>query len=286
MNPQPEGFFNSGLLFKTSILTITLSTAYFYQPYKKFNFFKPPAVSVAYSTVAAKPKILPPPKKAHQKTIYLTFDDGPNSGTKKVMDILEAEKVPATLFLVGEHVFDSKTQNDLFDSLRTNSLFEIANHSFSHACNNKFSWFYNRPDTVLKDFARCADSLRLKSNIVRTPGRNIWRTANISATDLAASTAAADSLKQNGFTAVGWDLEWHFDNTHKLVQSDSTMKAEIDSAFARNRTHTKDALVLLAHDRCFATASDSGQLHRMIMQLKAEGIYKFETVSAYPALKN
>src|SRR5262245_3191301 len=43
------------------------------------------------------------PKKKKKK-IYLTFDDGPNKGTRNVLDIVQQEDVPVTFFIVGQHV--------------------------------------------------------------------------------------------------------------------------------------------------------------------------------------
>ena len=38
-------------------------------------------------------------------TVYLTFDDGPNpSTTPALLDVLSAERVPATFFLIDEHI--------------------------------------------------------------------------------------------------------------------------------------------------------------------------------------
>ena len=39
------------------------------------------------------------------RTAYLTFDDGPNpTATARILDVLAAERVPATFFMVGAHV--------------------------------------------------------------------------------------------------------------------------------------------------------------------------------------
>jgi peptidoglycan/xylan/chitin deacetylase (PgdA/CDA1 family) len=39
------------------------------------------------------------------RTLYLTFDDGPNArATPAILDILARQRVPATFFMVGEHV--------------------------------------------------------------------------------------------------------------------------------------------------------------------------------------
>jgi len=229
----------------------------------------------------AKAKPVQALQKKKKKTIYLTFDDGPNKGTKKLLQILEQEKIPVTMFLVGEHVYGSREQSAIYDSLQNNVYFELANHSYTHANGNRYQQFYSDPDSVVTDFSRCADSLKLSSHIIRTPGRNTWRTASISSTDIKSTAAAADSLFSKGFTAVGWDLEWHFTNDQHLVQSDSLMHSQVDSVFAGNKTKTAGKLVLLAHDRAFYNSNDSASLHRFIIRLKQKNEYEFETVSKY-----
>ncbi|HYG49291.1 MAG TPA: polysaccharide deacetylase family protein, partial [Flavobacteriales bacterium] len=53
-----------------------------------------------------------------KKKLYITFDDGPNKGTRNVLDIVQDEGVPVSFFIVGEHVFASPTQARLWDSLK------------------------------------------------------------------------------------------------------------------------------------------------------------------------
>jgi peptidoglycan-N-acetylglucosamine deacetylase len=281
MDADPEGYFNSSMLFKATILTISFTSIYFYrqgQPF--FRMDKP----MAKHDTLAKVDNSKPAAKKKKKTIYLTFDDGPCKGSKTVFAILKQEQIPATLFLIGEHVYGSKEQLAIYDSLKESSLIEIANHSYTHAFENKFYKFYSKPDSATVDFKRCADSLHFTSNIIRTPGRNIWRTANINSTDLKASIAAADSLQSEGFIAVGWDVEWHFDDMQRLIENDSEMVRNIDSVFSRSETKTKNHLVLLTHDRTFAKPEDSAKLHRFIAALKAKNEYDFEMVSEYPGL--
>jgi peptidoglycan-N-acetylglucosamine deacetylase len=220
-----------------------------------------------------------------RKTIYLTFDDGPNKGTNNLLHIIEEEQIPVTLFVVGEHVNGSKAQSEDFEVAKHNKLFEIDNHSFTHA-NNKFVKFYTYPINVVNDFTKCEDSLQLTNKIVRTPGRNIWRTKTINFTDVTSSINAADSVYQNGFTEVGWDMEWHFDNQLHLQKSGEDMANFIDSVFAKGGTRTPDHLVFLAHDQTFIDAKDSTSLHQFIQKLKATQAYDFEVISKYPNLKN
>lgn len=266
------------------LITITF-TAVAFTACHSFSAAPPLSADTLYAsspgisyTPAAKPAV-----KKKKKTIYLTFDDGPNKGTAKLKDIIESEEVPVTLFVIGEHVYGSKAQSALYDSVVASKWFEIANHSYTHAFRNKFGTFYAVPDSAVKDFMRCADSLGLKANIIRTPGRNIWRTSHISSTDIESSTATADSL-QKKFTIVGWDLEWRFDQQLKLKCSDDELLQQIDSLMEHGRTKTPGHLVLLAHDQVYADSMDSFSLRRLIKKLKASDKYDFETVSRYPDL--
>ena len=275
MPTENDGRFQSATLLKYSLVTVLFCTVNVYQI--KTNDTSP---TLARASLQKASTVILPKKtvKKNKKTIYLSFDDGPNAGTEKLMKILKQEKVPATLFIIGKHVNGSKAQKAIYDSLLLSEEIELANHSFTHA-HNAYSKFYANADSVVTDFRKCADSFKLKNNIARTPGRNIWRTAKINCTDLKRSTAAADSLYKDGFKLIGWDLEWHFTNDQHLIQSDSLMITQIEEAFSKERSKTKNMLVLLAHDRSFLSAGDSGTLHQFIKKLKASNDYEFEQIS-------
>ncbi len=284
MDPDPGGTYTTSAFFKTTVLTVAFSSIYFYKTGNQHILFKPAQIQVTDTvavTVVIKEKL---PVKKKKKNIYMTFDDGPNKGTRNVKRIIEEEQVPATLFVIGQHVFGTKWQTTLFDSLDANSLFEIANHSYTHAFQNKYAAFYELPDSVVKDFKRCADSLHLTSNIIRTPGRNVWRTDSLCKTDLKSTIVAADSLYKKGYRAMGWDLEWHFNSEQRLVQTTDEMLDEIYCAFENNGTQMNGELVLLAHDQVFANTDDSSSLHQFIIQLKKRDEYNFEAVSKYPGV--
>ncbi len=268
---------------KTTLVTVVFTACHYYETdttakVSSVKLLKPDTAAVKVINAGA-------PKKK-KKTIYLTFDDGPNKGTKNMMHIVQEEEIPVTLFIVGEHVYGSKEQAAIFDSLINCNLFEIANHSFTHAFKNKFAKFYQVPDSAVKDFIRCADSLQLSAKIIRTPGRNIWRTELIKSTDIKSSTETADSLYANGFTITGWDLEWHFDDKLQLKNTSDEMVLQVDSMFTNVKTKTLDHLILLAHDQVYADAGDSAELHQFIIKLKAKKEYNFEVVSKYPDIKN
>ena len=227
------------------------------------------------------------PVKKKKKKIYLTFDDGPNKGTRNVLDIVKDEKIPVTFFIVGEHVYASLNQNITWDSLQKAEGIEICNHSYTHASHNHFEKFYESPDSVVSDFQRASDSLDLKNNIVRTPGRNAWRIDSLQFTDLKKSKAAVDSLQKAGFIVMGWDLEWHYDQKELTVKNsaDELLK-QIDSVFNNKKTKSPEHLVLLAHAQVYGKTKDSSELRQLIQKLKLKDEYELSIASGYPGASN
>jgi peptidoglycan/xylan/chitin deacetylase (PgdA/CDA1 family) len=244
-------------------------------------------ISHASTQVSSQQPAEPPkkkPVKKKKKKIYLTFDDGPNKGTPKVLHIIEEEKVPASFFLVGEHAEGSPTQRATFDSLEAEDV-DLCNHSYSHA-HNRYEAFYSDPEEVVNDFKRCRDSLKFNNDIARTPGRNCWRIDSLQYTDLKRSKAAVDSLQQAGFTLIGWDLEWHYDpKTFTVSNSADELITQIDSVFEHNKTRTISHLVLLAHDQVYTKPEDSAELHMLVKKLKDNLSYELAPISEYPGVK-
>jgi peptidoglycan/xylan/chitin deacetylase (PgdA/CDA1 family) len=65
----------------------------------------------------------------NEKEVALTFDDGPNpTATARVLDVLAAENVPATFFLLGRHV----EQWPELARRVTESGHGLGNHGFHH----------------------------------------------------------------------------------------------------------------------------------------------------------
>lgn len=64
-----------------------------------------------------------------QKTVYLTFDDGPVPiYTPWVLDVLDTYKVPATFFCVGEN---AQTYPDIFSEIQKRGH-AIGSHTYNH----------------------------------------------------------------------------------------------------------------------------------------------------------
>lgn len=63
-----------------------------------------------------------------KKVIALTFDDGPNYNTNRLIDVLNEYNVKATFFVLGSRAFD----NEEIIRKMSDSGMEIGNHTFNH----------------------------------------------------------------------------------------------------------------------------------------------------------
>jgi peptidoglycan/xylan/chitin deacetylase (PgdA/CDA1 family) len=229
------------------------------------------------------------------KKIYLTFDDGPLGGTLKVLTAVKQENIPASFFIVGQHVVDSPGQTKLWKQMKADNSIELCNHSFSHA-NNKYCKFYKDPGKVVKDIMKNNEQLGLNNAVVRMPGRNAWRIGNINRTDVPESKAAIDAVQKAGFDVLGWDLEWK-ENTESQPLSPplfleslpdvSILLKRIKDTFKSGSKNlvTPGHLVLLTHDQFFKTDEDIGQLIYLFRALKNNADYELAFASTYPGLK-
>ncbi len=98
-------------------------------------------------------------KKTSEKSIYLTFDDGPTEGvTNNVIKILNDFNVNATFFCTGENI---KNNPELFQMIKENGNV-VGNHSYSHLNGWKHS---------LNDYVNDVEKANeyIQNNIFRPP---------------------------------------------------------------------------------------------------------------------
>ena len=216
------------------------------------------------------------------KTVYLTFDDGPLNGTQAIIEILNKEQLPATMFMVGHNMEFSTAMKANFDLASKDKLLEIGNHSFSHA-NNHYKEYYDNPQGVLQDFDKNQQLLKFVDKDGRMPGRNTWRVADRKKDDAAANgSQAANLLQKAGYSIFGWDLEWQHQSNGTPIQTVQQMFQEIEKAIADpKKCFTPYHFVLLSHDEMFQKPWEESELKQLVELLKAKG-YKFDHIDNYP----
>jgi|GEM_PF-204960 len=220
-----------------------------------------------------------------KKYIYLTFDDGPQNGTVACFNLCRQLGVKATFFMVGLHTQRKSDGKTIVRNIRDaypQTL--LANHSYSHAY-DKYHYFYEHPAESQNDFYSSQQLLNVPYKIIRLPGNSAWvRQNEVKCSKLV--RPVTELLDSAGYNVIGWDVEWSFNHkTANPVQSPEKMAALVDSALAKNNTHTKNHVVILSHDRMFRNPNYTDSLAKFITLLKQNGNYIFETVDHYPGLK-
>jgi peptidoglycan-N-acetylglucosamine deacetylase len=217
-----------------------------------------------------------------KKKIYLTFDDGPNVGTRIVIDALKEAKIPATFYMIGLHRYGSPVQAALWKEVNTYPFFEVTNHSFTHAYRNNFAKFYADVPGATNDFTRNQDSLQFNNTIIRAPGSNVWRLKGTYIDHkFQQRTVIMDSLYKLGYFITGWDWEWtHYKN--KARQTADQLLSEINGLFATQKLNRPNHLVLLTHDMIFADTADAASLKYFFDKLKEDPQFEFRVISQYP----
>jgi peptidoglycan/xylan/chitin deacetylase (PgdA/CDA1 family) len=98
-------------------------------------------------------------KDASEKTLYLTFDDGPVYGpTEFVLDTLASYKIQATFFCIGDNV---RKHPAVYDRIR-NEGHAIGNHTYHHVK----GWKTSKQD-YWHDVKKCDDVLQLDSRVAK-----------------------------------------------------------------------------------------------------------------------
>ncbi len=219
-----------------------------------------------------------------KKYIYLTFDDGPQHGTVSCFELCKKLGVKATFFMVGNHANNANLLQVVKNIKDAYPLVLLANHSSTHA-NGHYKFFYQHPTMAEQDFYNTQKKLAIPYKIIRLPGNSAWVTKNgIKASNLVKPVCKL--LDSSGYNILGWDAEWRFNHkTANPIQNPYKMANEVDSAMAKNKTYTKNNIVILTHDRMFRNPNYLDSLAKFIIQLKQNPTYVFETMDHYPGLK-
>lgn len=202
----------------------------------------------------------------YQKTIALTFDDGPHPKyTEEVLAILEAEQVPATFFLIGESVV---AHPNIARSI-VDRGFEIGNHSFTHSTEVQSSRNRLRNELIATD--RVIRDATGRSPILFRPPM----LENVDVGEFDGARIAEEELRwaeDLGYVVVGANLD---------TQDWNVGVGEADLILARieDRLPESGPIVLLMHEEAGDGASLEA-LRAFIPEMKARG-YRFVFVSEY-----
>ncbi len=160
-----------------------------------------PVVATRKVTVVAKD--VPPSVAPAEKTIYLTFDDGPGPYTEQLLDILKKYNVKATFFVTA--------QNPDYLYLITREYNEghgVAVHTYSHDIYSKDeNNVYSSVEAYYSDFMRMRDIIYDKTgyytDMFRFPGGS---SNTLSRFNPGIMTTLTQAMPNMGFKAFDWNV--------------------------------------------------------------------------------
>lgn len=131
--------------------------------------------------------------KNEEKRVYLTFDDGPSIYTGQILDILAANDVKATFFVIGRDEKYYEYYKRIVDEGHT-----LALHSYSH----EYKQIYASVDAFYEDLRKLQDLL------YQVTGRecNLYRFPGGSSNTIAGSIEPfIKCLNEHGITYYDWN---------------------------------------------------------------------------------
>lgn len=216
------------------------------------------ADTFAYTSVEDNPRF--------EKTIALTFDDGPHPvHTPELLKLLKEEDVPATFFLIGSSVV---RHPDIARQI-VDDGFEIGNHTFTHS------------EHMADSEARLRNEIISTDRVIRdATGRHavLFRPPFLEDVDVGEFDGGKlDSIEvrwaeQMGYVVVGANLDTQDWN---VSGGDSaTIRARLESRLIEGKP-----MVVIMHDMAGNGATIEA-LRSFIPEMRARG-YTFVPVSAY-----
>jgi len=228
----------------------------------------------------------------NKKIIFLTFDDGPLLGTNNILNIINDEKIYATMFMVGKHI---NMNQSLYKKALKNSYVTIANHTFSHA-NGKYRKFYSNSVKLLTDIKKNNNILSHSSDNnlslfypLRLAGRNVFRLPGISCDDKGLGKKQCkkehskyNNIEKEGFFIYGWDLEWHFNPRNgSPIGSPKSVVRKLETIYSKNHSKIKGKVILLMHDFMFKNKHKGKTKLIQLIYLLKKGGWTFAPLKNY-----
>lgn len=141
------------------------------------------------------------PSIVSDKTIYLTFDDGPSYLTSQILDILKNQNVPATFFVTNQ-------QFDKFENIVKKA--HIENHTVAiHTLTHNYSYIYSSDENYKEDFeairSKIAKVIGYKPRILRLPGGSSNTISKKYSPQI--MTRITNYLNENNFYYYDWNID-------------------------------------------------------------------------------
>lgn len=187
------------------------------------------------------------------KTIYLTFDDGPSPRTPEVLKILEEKGVKATFFVVGQN--DEQSYQWMRDIVAEGHT--IGMHSYTHQYKKIYSSVESYLEDMYKMFTQIKEVTGVTPTVFRFPG------GSINAYNTGINQEIIAEMLRRGFVPYDWNVSSE-DAATTPPSADRIVSSVLTQAGRVNRG------VVLMHDSDYKYTTVAA-LPQMIDKLKEQG---------------
>ena len=195
-----------------------------------------------------------------EKTVYLTFDDGPSDRTPEVLKILKRQEVKATFFVVGQT--DSVSRQRMKDIVAEGHT--LAMHAYKHNYKKIYSSVEAYLDDAYKIFTLIRETTGVEPTVFRMPG------GSINSYNYGIYQEILAEMLRRGFVPYDWNVSSGDATGTKFTA------AEITDNIV-NGSMKNDRSIVLMHDAQSKTTTVHG-LEAAIIQLKEAG-YTFDRIT-------
>ena len=189
------------------------------------------------------------------KTLYLTFDDGPNTeNTNTVLDILKEKGIKATFFVVGKNVERNPET--------TKRIVEEGHTIGIHCYNHDYGVIYNSVDAYVEDFERAREIVYevtgVEVKLFRFPGGSINSYNKNVYKDI------VEAMTAKGYIYYDWNAS--LEDAVKKPNRDKILKNAKESTLGRK------VVVMLAHDTVDVTVEVLEELIKMFPEYEFKAL--------------
>ncbi|WP_340967455.1 polysaccharide deacetylase family protein [Bacillus sp. PPSBB_11] len=197
-----------------------------------------------------------PNQQTTNKTIFLTFDDGPSATSNQLLNVLKAHQVKATFFMLGPQIQAHPAA--------VKRLYQEGHQLGLHGMTHDINRFYQNSESPANEMREAqlilASVTGVYTRLVRTPYGSV------------PNLTYDQKVRLNQYGFIYWDwtidsLDWRYKNSQYVQEVLNQLQM-----FEKNKPW--EPKVILMHDQ----PSTTNYLDSLITQLKARG-YTFAVIN-------
>lgn len=197
-----------------------------------------------------------PNQQTTNKTVFLTFDDGPSATSNQLLNVLKAHQVKATFFMLGPQIQAHQAA--------VKRLYQEGHQLGLHGMTHDINRFYQNSESPANEMREAqlilASVTGVYTRLVRTPYGSV------------PNLTYDQKVRLNQYGFIYWD--WTIDSLDWRYKNSQYVQEVLDQLQMFEKNKPWEPKVILMHDQ----PSTTNYLDSLITQLKARG-YTFAVIN-------